>query len=417
MRLAVVGAGVSGLVAAHLLHRAHDVTVFEAGSHVGGHVHTVRVDTADETHHVDTGFVVYNERNYPNFTRLLAQLGVATKPSTMTFSVREDGGEFEYSSTVPVGLLARPSQLVRPAFQRMVADYVRFRGVARRFLRAAASDDATPMIDFVEGRRFSSAFVERLLVPLGASIWSADRARFLRFPARYVLSFFDNHGLLCGRDRPQWRTVEGGAARYVEALTRPFRDRVRLSTPVDTVTRFDDHVEVRTRGGEPEVFDRVVLAAHGDQALRMLTDATPHERSVLAAFPYQPNRAVLHTDATLLPRRHRAWASWNYHLPADRDASVGVTYHMNRLQGLQARTEMCVTLNRDALIDDSKVVERIDFAHPLYTAQTLAAQRLHHTVDGVNRTHFCGAYWGAGFHEDGVDSALRVSARIAAAQA
>ncbi|HET9051613.1 MAG TPA: FAD-dependent oxidoreductase [Candidatus Dormibacteraeota bacterium] len=416
MRLAIVGAGVSGLVVAHLLHRTHDITVFESGAHAGGHAHTVRVDTADETHHVDTGFVVYNQRNYPNFTRLLAELGVATRPSTMTFSVREDAGEFEYSSRLPVGLLARPSHLLRPAFQRMLGDYVRFRGAARRFLRAQGDDDSLAMSDFVAQWRFSRTFVERLLIPLGASIWSADRARFLRFPARYVLAFFDNHGLLSGRDRPQWRTVEGGSARYVEALTRPFRDRVRLSTPVAAITRHDGWVEIRPCGGEPERFDRVVVAAHSDQALGMLTDATPHERSVLEAFPYQVNRAVLHTDATLLPRSRRAWSSWNYHLATDAGAPVGVTYHMNRLQGLEARSEMCVSLNREALIDDSRVVRRIDFAHPLYTTRTLAAQRLHHTVDGVNRTHFCGAYWGAGFHEDGVDSALRVCARIREAQ-
>ena len=412
MRVAIIGAGVSGLVVAHLLHRAHEVTVFEAARELGGHVHTVRVDTADETHYVDTGFIVYNEPNYPGFTRLLRRLRVATQESTMSFSVHQDRGGFEYSSAVPIGLLARPTLAARPSFQRMIADYLRWRRAAQRLLSSGELSDTTTIADFVAADRYSPAFVEHMLIPLGASIWSANRSRFLGFPARYVLEFFNNHGLLSRRERPQWRTVTGGAARYVDALVRPFRDRIRVASPVMSVRRHDDGVEVRTAQRGPEQFDRVVIAAHSDQALRMLADPTPRERALLAAFPYQLNDAVLHTDARMLPRRRRAWASWNYHLPDDADREVGVTYHMNRLQRLRADREFCVSLNRCTDIDEASVLQRIEYAHPQFTQATVRAQAEHESLNGANHTYYCGAYWGHGFHEDGVQSGLRVAARF-----
>ena len=416
-RVAIVGTGVSGLVAAHRLHPGHELTIFEAAGRAGGHVNTVRVDVGERTHHVDTGFIVYNERNYPEFSRLLAALGVASQPSSMSFSVHQDDGPFEFSSAVPLGLYARPRHLVDPAFQRMLLDYVRFPRAARRFLAGAGPDDRTAMADLVVAQRWSTHFVERLLVPLGASIWSADRQRLLGFPARYVLEFFDNHGLLDIRDRPRWRTVQGGAARYVEALVRPFRDRIRLSTPVVSVTRTETGVEVRPRGGEPEIFDRVVMAVHGDHALRIIRDATPREREILGAFPYQRNRAVLHTDRRLLPRRRRTWASWNYHLGREPGEPVGVTYHMNRLQNLDDGVDVFVTLNREEAIDTAKVIARIDYEHPLYTWRSVQAQSQFDAIDGIDRIHYCGAYWGHGFHEDGVRSGIRAAARVAAAAA
>ena len=414
MRIAVIGAGVSGLVVARLLHRAHAVTVFEADSHLGGHVHTVRVDTPDATHHVDTGFIVYNERNYPAFTRLLQVLGVATQQSTMSFSVHAERGAFEYSSAVPGGLFARPALAARPSFQRMIADYLRWKRAARRSLERHDLAESMTVADFVRERGYSSSFVERMLIPLGASIWSADRARFLRFPARYALEFFNNHGLLNARRKPEWRAITGGSARYVEALVRPFRDCIRLSTPVLSVTRDDTGVDVQTRTGGTERFDRVVIAAHSDQALRMLANPTPRERALLGAFPYQTNNAVLHTDSAMLPTRRRAWASWNYHLPDDPGNPVGVTYHMNRLQRLGADRELCVTLNRSDEIDEAAVLKRIEYAHPLFTGDTLRAQAEHDRLNGANHTFYCGAYWGHGFHEDGVQSGLRVASRFGA---
>ena len=412
MKVAVVGAGVSGLVVAHLLHPAHEVTVFETNGYAGGHTNTIRVDTPNETHEVDTGFIVFNDRNYPNFERLLRRVGVAWQPSTMSFSVSDGVGDFEYSSGSPNGLFAKRAHLVTPWFHRMVADLARFNRAARELL-----DDHAPDVSlraWLEHHRFSRTFIERLIVPQASAVWSAAPRQMWSFPARFLAEFFDNHGMLSVRGRPSWRTVRGGSARYVEALTRPFSHRLRLRTPVQEVTRHHDHVLVKPRGGEAERFDEVVLATHSDQALALLADASGREREILGAIPYQPNEAVLHTDARMLPRRRRAWASWNYHLLPEPKPASTVTYHMNRLQSLRAEREFCVTLNHSERIDPARVIRRISYAHPVYTEAGVRAQARVGEIDGRNRTHFCGAYWGWGFHEDGVVSALRVGERFGA---
>jgi predicted NAD/FAD-binding protein len=411
-KIAIVGAGVSGLTAAHLLHRAHEVTVFEANDYAGGHTNTVRVDTADETHHVDTGFIVFNDRNYPNFERLLRQIGVAHQPSNMSFAVSDEAGDFEYASTSANGLFANRAHLAKPWFHRMLADVIRFQRAARELL--ATRDLPSPSLGhWVEELRFSRPFIDRLIVPQASAVWSADPRQMWSFPARFLVEFFANHGMLGLRDRPEWRTVRGGSARYVEALTKPWRDRLRLSTPVQSISRADDHVLVTPRGEEAERFDEVVLATHSDQALRLLADPSDREGDLLGAIPYQPNEAVLHTDATLLPRRRRAWASWNYHLLADPPGKTTVTYHMNRLQSLETDSQFCVTLNRSEAIDPRKIIRTISYAHPVYTAAGAAAQERHEEISGRHtRTHYCGAYWGWGFHEDGVNSGLRVAERF-----
>jgi uncharacterized protein len=412
MRIAVVGAGVSGLVVAHLLHREHQVTVFEAGDYAGGHTNTVRVDTADETLLIDTGFIVFNDRNYPRFTRLLERLGVATQPSSMSFSVSDQAGDFEYSSGSPNGLFARRSHLVAPAFHQMVVDLARFNRAARRLLEERNENPS--LGEWLELQRFSRAFVERLIVPQVSAVWSADPEQRWHFPARFLAEFFDNHGMLSFGDRPRWRTVTGGSVRYVQALVRPFQDRLRLSSPVHEVTRHPDHVLVRVRGRDPERFDEVVLATHSDQALALLSDASDREHEILGSIPYQPNEAVLHTDVSMLPRRRRAWASWNYHLMDRPPGRTTVTYHMNRLQSLRVRTQLCVTLNRTEAIDPSKVIRTIPYAHPMFTARGVKAQRRDEEISGRNRTSYCGAYWGWGFHEDGVASAVRAASRFGA---
>ena len=407
MRIAIVGAGVSGLVTAHLLHGRHDIAVFEAGGHPGGHTNTVTVETEAGVHHVDTGFIVFNDRNYPRFERLLDRLGVAWQPSTMTFSVSDEHGDFEYSGASPNGLFAKRAHLVTPWFHRMVADLMRFNREARALL---ASRDDPSLRGWLEDRGYSRAFVERLIVPQASAVWSADPEQLWRFPARFLAEFFDNHGMLGFTDRPRWRTIRGGSRRYVEALTRPFADRIRLRTPVTAIHRHDDHVTV-----DGERFDHVVLAAHADQSLGMLADPSDRELEILGAFPYQPNEAVLHTDRSLLPRRRRAWASWNYHLLEQPAGRPTVTYHMNRLQALSADRDFCVTLNRTDRIDPAQILRRIPYAHPVYTAAGAAAQQRHEEISGHGRTHFCGAYWGWGFHEDGVASAVRVAERLGGA--
>lgn len=410
MRIAVVGAGVSGLVTAHLLARAHDVTVFEANDYAGGHTNTVRVDTEHETHWVDTGFIVFNDRNYPTFERLLHRLGVAWQPSDMSFAVTDDAGDFEYSSTSLNGLYAKRAHLATPWFHRMVVEVVRFQRSARELLRGEGPGPS--LGEWLEQQRYSRAFIDRLIVPQAAAVWSADPRQMWSFPARFMAEFFENHGMLGLRNRPQWQTVVGGSHRYVEALTRPLGDRLRLSTPVRSIERHDDHVLVTPGDGEPVRFDEVVIAAHADQALAMLSDADARERELLGAIGYQPNEAVLHTDVKMLPRRRRAWASWNYHLLARPTGKPTVTYHMNRLQSLRADREFCVTLNHSEAIDPSKVLRTIPYAHPIFTHEGRAAQARHGEISGRRRTHFCGAYWRWGFHEDGVTSAVRVAERI-----
>ncbi len=410
MRVAIIGAGVSGLVCAHRLHSEHELVLFEVGDEPGGHANTVRVETETGVHDVDTGFIVFNDRNYPNFERLLEELKVPTQASPMSFGV-SDGLDFEYSATSPNGLFASRGNLIKPSFHRMVADLVRFNREARELL---GSEEDPSLREWLAERRYSRDFVERLIVPQASAVWSADPAQMWSFPARFLVEFFDNHGVLGFRGRPRWRTITGGSRRYIEALTRPWQERLRLSTAVTEVSRHSDHVVVSTRTGEPERFDAVVIATHSDQALALLADPSERERELLEAVPYQRNEAVLHTDRSLLPRRRRAWASWNYHLGADAAGGCTVTYHMNRLQSLRAEEEFCVTLNRTAAIDPERIIRTIGYSHPVYTPAGVAAQSRHEQISGRNRTHYCGAYWGWGFHEDGVNSALRVAREIGA---
>jgi uncharacterized protein len=409
VRIAIVGAGVSGLVAAHLLQGQHEIVVYEAGSYAGGHTNTVRVDTAHATHHVDTGFIVMNDRNYPNFTRLLSRLGVATQPTHMSFSVKGEEEDFEYCGT-PRGIFCQPRNLVSVRFQRMILDLPRFNRELRRLLAhdLPADRSGESLGEFLDRHRFSRAFVERLIVPQASAVWSANPRQMRSFPARFLAEFFSNHGMLGFRDRPHWSTVTGGSARYVEALTAPFRDRVRLGAPVRSVARRPDHVEVTVAGCEPESYDHVILATHSDQALALLEDPSARESETLGAIPYQPNEAVLHTDSTLLPRRKGARAAWNFHLLREPKSLSTVTYYMNHLQRLRADRDFCVTLNRSEAIDPAKVIRTIPYAHPVYTPAGVAAQSRHGEIGGLRtRTHYCGAYWGWGFHEDGVRSALK----------
>jgi len=404
MRIAIVGAGVSGLVCAHLLHRDHELVVFEASDRARGHANTVHVETDTGAYDLDTGFVVFNDRNYPGFERLLGELGVATQRSQMSFGV-SDGVDFEYNGASPNGLFATRGNMFAPSFHRMIADLIRFNRDARRLL---CSEEDPPLGEWLSQQHYSRMFVERLIVPQASAVWSADPAQMWSFPARFLVEFFENHGVLGFRDRPQWQTVTGGSRNYVQALTRPWREHLRLSTPVTEVCRHPSHVMVSSRGCEPERFDAVVFATHSDQALALLADPGERERELLGAIPYQQNEVVIHTDRSLLPRRRRAWASWNFHLGGGAQGRCTATYHLNRLQSLRADRELCVTLNRTAAIDPEQIVRRMQYAHPVYTPAGVAAQARHREISGRNRTHYCGAYWGWGFHEDGLNSARRV---------
>ena len=361
-RIAIVGAGISGLVCAHLLRESHDITVFEANDYAGGHTNTIGVDTADASLQVDTGFIVLNDRTYPNFERLLAGVGVETQASDMSFSV-SDGRDFEFSGASANGLFARRSNLARPSFHRMIRDLLRFNRAAPALVGLNGS---VRRLATSSPRGLFAPVREGLIVPQVSAVWSADPKRIWDFPASMLAEFFANHGMFGFTDRPSWLTVKGGSARYVEALTAPL-ERLRLSTPVRRIERFDDRVEVKPAGGEPERFDDVVLAVHSDQALRMLADPSGAEAEVLGAIPYQPNETVLHTDRSLLPRRRRAWASWNFHLQDRPSGKTTVTYHMNRLQSLRADRELCVTLNRTEAIAPESVIRVLRYDHPVYT--------------------------------------------------
>lgn len=407
MRIAIVGSGIAGLTVAHRLHREHDITVFEADRHVGGHTRTVEVDIDGRTVPVDMGFIVCNDRTYPEFLRLLRQLDVATRPTLMSFSVTEEATGFTYGTHGPGAVAAQPGNLLRPRFARLLVDILR----GNRLLRAIADgDDDDPgesLGAFVARHRLSDAYVERFLVPLGSAIWSADPTTFLDLPVATYARFVANHGIIDLRGRPRWRSIPGGSATYVRALTAPFADRIRVATPVRSVRRHADRVEIAVDEGAAS-FDHVVLATHSDQALALLGDASPAERSVLGAIRYQPNRATLHTDERFLPPVRRARAAWNAHIGAGDGRTATLTYWMNVLQGLETDTPLLVTLNRDDEIDPRRVLHRFPCHHPVLDEAAIRAQRRRPEVQGRRRTWFAGAYWRFGFHEDGVRSGLDV---------
>jgi predicted NAD/FAD-binding protein len=404
-RIAVVGTGISGLLTARLLCRSHDVTVYEGDSRIGGHTHTVDVEVAGEKRAVDTGFIVFNDKNYPGLVRMLSQLGVGSRPTTMSFSVHCERTKLEYCGSTINQLFAQRRNLVRPSFWGMVRDILRFHREAPPLL---ASDRDPSMGEVLEQGRYGRAFVDHYIVPMAAAIWSAEPQSILTMPARFLIQFFENHGMLQVDGRPQWRTVLGGSRSYLEPLAVPFRDRVLTNARVARVTRGADCVRIEAEGQPTRDFDAVVMASHSDQSLRMLADASASERSVLAAVRYQKNDVVLHTDESLLPDRKLAWAAWNYRIPAKAQETVSVSYCMNHLQGFDGKTTYVVTLNQSPQIDPKKILRTFVYDHPIFDRAAVDAQKLLPQTQGENRVWFCGAWCGNGFHEDGVQSALAV---------
>ncbi|MDP3533875.1 MAG: FAD-dependent oxidoreductase [Halomonas sp.] len=409
-RIAIIGSGISGMAAGWYLSAQHEVTLFEADSRLGGHTATMDVEVDGKPYAIDTGFIVFNDWTYPHFQRLLETLGVPSQATEMSFSVHETDVDFEYNGHTLGSLFAQRRNLLRPAFYRLLRDILRFNKQATADLESQRLPSEMTLGEYLDKNGYGYAFQRRYLLPMGAAIWSASIGDLRAFPLAFFVRFFRNHGLLSVNHRPQWYTLVGGSRRYIPNLTAPYASRIHLNTPVTRITRSDTGVMITTAQGTQH-FDQVVLACHADQALAMLGDPTPAERDILGAMPYQDNEVVLHTDTALLPRRQRAWASWNYRLDGrGAEERVSVTYNMNILQRLESDTTFCVTLNDSASIDPGKVLGRYTYAHPQFTLAGQAAQRRHSDISSpARRTHFCGAYWRNGFHEDGVWSALRVA--------
>jgi len=419
-RIAIVGAGISGLAAAYFLSRRHQVWLFEKDTRLGGHTHTVVVQPAalaaptrgtraggsSEPLALDTGFLVHNDRTYPNLVRLFAEIGLETRPSDMCFAVSCKRTGFEYSSRGARGFFAQRRNLLRPSHLRLLKEILRFNREAPAILQEADADRLT-LGEFLESRRFGEEFTHKYLFPIASAVWSSSLDSIRSFPALTLIRFFDNHGMLGLNTHPKWKVVRGGSHTYISKLTAPLADRVIQGAAIQGISRDERGVTVSFFDRAPMTFDDVVFACHGDQVLPLLTDPSDRERDVFGRFTTTTNVTWLHTDDRLLPSRADAKASWNYVL-GDVDRPPTVTYHLNRLQGLATDAQYCVTLNPHGSIDDRRVLKKMVYAHPLYTRDAIRSQAAWHEVSGVNRTHYCGAYWFYGFHEDGLNSALRV---------
>lgn len=407
-RVAVVGGGIAGLLSAYVLSRRYEVTLFEARTRLGGHAHTVDAEVDGRSIAVDTGFIVFNDRTYPTFHRVIDQLGVPWQDAPMSFGVRSDRSGLEYAVTTVDSLFAQRRNLVRPSYLRLLVDIARWNRLASRSRGSRWAH--TSLRDFLATHRFSAGFVAEYLMPLGSAIWSCPHERFLDFPVGFLAEFFHNHGMLAWSGQPRWRTITGGSRVYVETLAARWSARVALDTPIGCIRRSSDAVELITAAGASQRFDHVVVATHADQALAMVDEPSATERELLGAFGYQRNLVTLHTDASILPHSRRAWAAWNYRVPELETRAVTLTYAMNRLQHLPVRSQVLVTVNDGHLIDQARVLGRWTYRHPLFSVRTAAAQQRHPELIGHRRISYCGAYWGWGFHEDGAASALRVAA-------
>jgi predicted NAD/FAD-binding protein len=407
MRIAIIGTGISGMTSAHLLSEDHEVVVYEANDYVGGHTNTVDVSLNGQQYAVDTGFIVFNEKTYPNFVKLMKRLGVSWQNSVMSFSVQCEKTGLEFSPSTLNSLFIQRRNLLRPSFYRMLWDIMHFKRDSEALLES--DDYKMTLTEFLTGKGYSQAFVQHFIIPMGEAVWSADPVKFNEFPARYFAQFFKNHGFLNVKDQPQWLTVKGRSRQYIKPITQPYADQIRLNCPVASVRRYPDYVEIQPQNEVAEKFDQVVIATHSDQALALLDDPTDIEKNILGVIPYQENQAVLHCDESLLPSKKAAWASWNYHIPKEDLGRVAVTYDMNILQSIGAPRELCVSLNLAKAIDPARIYREMIYHHPAYDPQSLAARNSHPEINGINRTYYAGAYWGYGFHEDGVTSALEVT--------
>lgn len=410
-RIAIIGSGISGLTCAYLLSKKYDITLFEKNDYIGGHTATVDIEHNGEKHAIDTGFIVCNNKTYPNFLKLLSQIGVAYKDTEMSFSVHNVQSQMEYNGHGLNSLFAQRSNIFKPRFWLLIKDILRFNKLCKQ-LHQTDIDPTLTLGDFLDKHAFNDFFCQHYILPMGAAIWSTSLQEMRDFELKFFVRFFYNHGLLNISDRPQWHVIKGGSREYVKPLTRHFADKIKLNSDIKQVNRNDTGISVEFADGTSQQFDDVIFACHSDQALALLADANEQEKAVLGSIPYSENEVVLHTDINMLPKRQLAWASWNYRLDSNNPRPAAVTYNMNILQGLRTDTTFCVTLNQTDQIDQSKILRTFVYHHPVFNKQSMAAQQQRDTICGQNNTHFCGAYWYNGFHEDGVRSALDVAKRF-----
>ncbi len=407
MKIAIIGSGISGLTSAYLLNRKHDVKIFEANDYIGGHTHTHNIDIDGSSYSVDTGFIVYNEKTYPNFIKLLDELNIERQLSTMGFSVKSATQDYEYAGESLNTLFAKRTNIFRISFWRMLYEMYHFGKKADS--HGCGLDVSMTLGDYLIDKNYSSEFINYFIIPMGAAIWSTPANRVLNMPAYFFIKFFYNHGMLEIKNRPNWWVVKNGSSEYIKKIILGFEDKIYLSTPVHKVSRVEDGVEIVLSKNENTLkFDCVVFATHSDQALAILEDPSSAEKDILGSIPYQKNKVLLHTDSSVLPRRKLAWASWNYQLDSDPNAPVILTYNMNILQTIEANKTFCVTLNDIDSVNENKILKKITYHHPLFTVKAIEAQKRKSEISGVNNTYYCGAYWRNGFHEDGVMSALDV---------
>ena len=406
MRIAIIGTGISGLTSAYLLNQNHDIVVYEKNDYIGGHTHTHSIKSKNKNLSVDSGFIVYNEVTYPNFIKLLKKLNVASQKTTMGFSVKSINKNLEYAGNSLGSLFAQTLNILRPSFWIMIIDILRFNKNAKLDLGFISPD--VKLGEYLSRNKFSNSFINNYIIPMGSAIWSTKAKSMMDMPALFFIRFLNNHGLMQIKNRSGWWVIKGGSSKYVEKIIVSFKSKIKLNTAIESIQRKDNKVIIKPFSHDEETFDAVVIATHSDQALRMLSDATKEENEILKALPYQLNEALLHTDEFVLPKRKKAWSSWNYNLDQGLDEPMAMTYNMNILQSLKSSETYCVTLNNSELVDDKKIIKTLSYEHPQFTPKGINAQKRKHEISGVQNTYYCGAYWRNGFHEDGVVSALDV---------
>ena len=402
MKIAIIGSGISGNTLAYHLNSNHQITLFESNSRVGGHSHTHEIEISNQKLNVDTGFIVFNKKTYPHFLNLLHELKVPYENSAMSFSVKDSQKDFEYNGTNLNALFAQRKNLISPTFYKMIKEILRFNKNSTLLLK---NNEEISLGEYLDREAYSDFFKKYYILPMGSAIWSSDVKTMMTFPAKFFVRFFDNHGMLNINDRPQWLTITGGSINYVKKLISPFEKKIKLNSQIKSVDRKNDHVAIQFHDRD-EKFDWVFFACHSDEALKLIKSPTQDEKNVLKAIPYKDNEVILHFDERFMPRRKLAWAAWNYHVAEDSSSPVSLTYNMNILQNLKTNVPVLVTLNPQEKIDKHKIIKKLSYAHPQYSLKSIEAQSKHHLISGVNRTSFAGAYWGNGFHEDGVKSAI-----------